>query len=255
MKKQATLLPKIAALSVLAAFAAPVMAQQAGDNIVSAGWFHIVPQDSSTGITVASGTGAGTYTSTAHSAVSNGNTLGLALTHFFTDNIAVTLDGGIPPEFTLYGKGSLASFGEIGNAKQWSPAVVAKYYFGSPQDKFRPFVGAGVSYITYSDVHLSNGFQQYAGGESVNSALTGGTASASLSSSVAPVISAGATYNITDRLSIGLSVSYLKFKTDATITGNTTATAQAAGVSSTIVYKTSITINPVVSFVSLGYKF
>lgn len=255
MKKQATLLPKIAALSVFAAFAGPVMAQQAGDTIVATGWFHIVPQDSSQGITVTGGTGAGTYSSAAHSSVSNGNTLGLAVTHFFTDNIGVTLDAGIPPEFTLYGRGSLASFGEIGNAKQWSPALVPKYFFGTPQDKFRPFLGAGVSYITYTNIHLSSGFQQYAGGGSINSALTGGTATASLSSSVAPVISAGAFYNITDRLSLGFSVSYLKFKTDATITGYTTSVAQRLGVSSTINYKTTITINPVVSFVSLGYKF
>src|SRR5476651_1745594 len=103
----------------------------------------------------------GTTSPNAHSAVSNGNTLGLAFTHFFTDNIALTLDGGIPPEFTLYGKGTLASFGEIGNAKQWSPALVAKYFFGDAQDKFRPFVGAGASYIWYSDVHLSQGFQTY----------------------------------------------------------------------------------------------
>jgi len=255
MKKQFTLLPKIAALSVMAACAAPAMAQTAGSDIISAGWFHIVPQDSSNGITGTGGSVAGTSTPTAHSAVSNGNTLGLAYTHFFTDNIGLTLDAGIPPEFSLYGKGALASFGEIGNAKQWSPAIVVKYFFGDAQDKFRPFIGGGASYITYSDVHLSQAFQAYAGGESVNSALTGGTATASLSSSVAPVISAGAIYNITDRLSVGLSVSYLRFSTDATITGNTTATAQDAGVSSTLTYKTTITINPIVSFVSLGYKF
>src|SRR5450830_1360989 len=249
MKKQFTLLPKIAALSVMAACAAPAMAQSAGDNIIGAGWFHIVPQDSSSGITGTGGLVNGTTSPNAHSAVSNGNTLGLAFTHFFTDNIALTLDGGIPPEFTLYGKGTLASFGEIGNAKQWSPALVAKYFFGDAQDKFRPFVGAGASYIWYSDVHLSQGFQTYAGGGSVSSSLTTGTATASLSSSLAPVLTAGAVYNLTDRLSLGLSVSYLKFKTNATITGNN------SNLSAPLVYQTSITINPIVSFVSLGYKF
>jgi len=256
MKKQATLLPKIAALSVLAAFAAPVMAQQAGDNIVSTGWFRIQPLDSSTGITGTGGYVAGSSIPNDHSTVSNGNTLGLAVTHFFTDNIALTLDGGIPPEFTLFGKGDLASYGAIGTAKQWSPALVAKYFFGSPQDKFRPFVGGGISYIRYSDVQLSSGFQSYAAaaGQS-NAALQGGTATASLSSSVAPVITAGAIYNVTDRLSIGLSVSYLNFKTDATITATPTAVGQSFFGSTPLTYKTTITINPIVSFVSIGYKF
>ena len=252
MKKQATLLPKIAALSILAAIAAPAMAQQAGDNIVGVGWFRIQPEDSSTGIT---STTAGASDSNSHSAVSNGNTLGLAITHFFTDNIALTLDGGIPPQFTLYGKGDLSSYSGIGQAKQWSPALVAKYFFGTPQDKFRPFIGAGVSYITYSDTQLSQSFQSYVAGAKVNSAFAGGTATASLSNSVAPVISAGANYNITDRLSLGFSVSYLRFKTDATITATPTAIGQANGLPSSITYKTSITINPIVSFVSLGYKF
>jgi len=248
MNNASTFLPKIAALAVLAACAAPVMAQTAGDNIVSAGWFHIVPQDSSSGIT-----GSSTIP-TAHSSVSNGNTLGLAVTHFFTDNIGVTLDGGIPPEFTLYGKGSLTSYGEIGNAKQWSPAIVAKYFFGNAQDKFRPFVGAGLSYVTYSDVHLSSGFQGFASGATVNPLFAGGTATASLSSSVAPVISAGMIYNVSDRLSIGLSVSYLKFHTDATINATPTAIAQPY-LGSSLTYKTTIDINPIVSFISVGYKF
>jgi len=248
MKQQFSLLPKIAALSIAAAFAAPAMAQTAGSNIVNLGWFHLAPQDSSEGLTKLTAPSAG-YSSTSHSSVSDADTFGFALTHFFTDNFAVTADLGIPPKFKLKGEGTLAPLGELGTAKQWSPAIVAKYYFGEANSKFRPFVGAGVTYVWYSDVKLSSAFQNSA---SLNSGAAGGNASASLSSSWAPVLNAGATYNFNDRWSMSLSVSYIPLKTDAEITGNPAGPAAAFG---TQRYKTSITLDPIVSFLSVGYRF
>jgi outer membrane protein len=250
MKKQFTILPKIAALSVMAAFAAPAMAQSAGSTVLNVGWFHLVPQDSSEGITGVSGLVAGASKPNAHSSLSNADTLGLALTYFITDNIALTADAGIPPTFKLTGQGDLSAFGEIGRAKQWSPAIVAKYFFGNANDKFRPFVGAGVTYVWYSNVQLSSAFQKYAGTASTNTGT--GTATASLSSSTAPVLTAGTTYNLDDKWSIGFSVSYIPLKTEATVTGTGTGASAAYG---TNVYKTKLTINPIVSFLSVGYKF
>lgn len=244
MKHQFTLLPKIAALSVAAAFAAPAMAQSAGSNIVNLGWFHLAPQDSSEGLTKLSQPLPGYY-ATRTSSVSNADTLGIAFTHFFTDNVAVTADLGIPPKFKLSGKGDLAPLGELGSAKQWSPAIVAKYYFGDATSKFRPFLGAGVTYVWYSDVKLTPAFQN-------NAALGSGAASASLSSSWSPVLNLGATYNIDDRWSVSLSLSYIPLKTDAEITASPTGPAAAFG---TQRYKTSITLDPIVSFLSVGYKF
>jgi len=246
MKPQFSLLPKIAALSIAAAFAAPAMAQSAGSNIINLGWFHLAPQDSSSGLTKSTAPLAG-YDPNSHSSVGNADTLGLAFTHFFTDNIAVTTDLGIPPKFKLTGQGNLGALGELGTAKQWSPAIVAKYYFGDATSKFRPFVGAGVTYVWYSDVKLSSTFQNRA---SLN---TGGTASASLSSSWAPVVNVGGTYNFDDKWSLSLSVSYIPLKTDADITGNPTGVA--AAVYGTQKYRTSITLDPIVSFLSVGYKF
>ncbi|WP_050461752.1 OmpW/AlkL family protein [Herbaspirillum autotrophicum] len=246
MTKQFSLLPKIAALSVMAAFAAPVMAQSAGSNVINVGWFHLAPQDSSEGLTTLNGPLKG-YNANSHSSVGTADTLGIALTHFFTDNIAVTADLGIPPKFKLTGQGDLAQYGELGKAKQWSPAIVAKYFFGDANSKFRPFVGAGVTYVWYSDVELSPTFQNVA------SLKTGGTATASLSSSWAPVINAGATYNIDDKWSVSLSVSYIPLKTDAEITGR--PTAPTSNFFPAVNYKTSITLDPIVSFLSVGYKF
>ena len=238
MNKQVRFLPKILAMSILAASAMPAFAQSAGSNIVGMGWFHISPRDSSEGLTTVRG-----YDGNAHSSVSNADTLGLTFTHFLTDNMAVTADLGVPPTFDLTGTGTLARYGHIGSAKQWSPAVVAKYYFGGSSSKFRPFLGAGLSYVWYSDVTLSPTFQNVASGGS-------GTATASLSNSWAPVLNAGASYNFNEKWSLNLSVSYLPLKTDAVITGH-----PSAAPSMNVVSTTSITLNPVVTLLSLGYKF
>lgn len=255
MQNQFSFLPKIAALTVMAACAAPVMAQQAGDNVIGVGWFHLTPQDSSEGLTGTGGAVNGVSRPNSHSSVSNADTLGLAFTHFFTDNVALTLDAGIPPKFRLSGQGDLAGLGQLGSAKQWSPALVAKYYFGTPESTFRPFLGAGVTYVWYSDVSLTPQFQSAAAGASINPALAGGTATASLSSSWAPVISAGANYNFNKNWSLGFSVSYIKLKTDADITATPTATGRAVLGSAPLRYRTSITLDPIVTFLSLNYKF
>lgn len=254
MKRQSLLLPKLATLSIAAAFAAPAMAQTAGSNIVSFGWFHFAPQDSSQGIMGQSGV-LGNAIQTAgtgqnmHSSVSDADTFGLALTHFFTDNIAVTLDGGKPPTMKLNGRGTLAAFGQLGTAKQWSPALVVKYFFGSANDRFRPFVGLGVTHVWYSDVNLNSPFQSYL---ATSRTIGTGTATAKLSSSTAPVANIGATYNLDERWSIGFSLSYIPLKTNATITSTATGAYSAFG---TNTYTTRLTVNPFVSFLSVGYKF
>ncbi len=236
---------KVAALSVVAAFSLPAAAQSAGDTIVNVGWFHLYTDDSSQTLmrtSPAPGPIAGSSAS-----VGDADTLGIALTHFFTDNFALTADLGIPPKFHLDGGGSLSSLNEIGTARQWSPALIAKWYFGDKTSKLRPFVGLGATRVWYSDVQLSSSLQRavtapYNGGVS-------GTATADLSSSWAPVYNVGLTYNIDERWSLGFSVAYIPLDTDADITGR-----NAAG---TVIsrHKTNLTLDPYVTFLSLGYKF
>ncbi|MES2026627.1 MAG: OmpW family outer membrane protein [Pseudomonadota bacterium] len=246
MNKAFSVLPKIAAISIFAAFSLPAAAQSAGDNIVNVGWFHLQPNESSEPLTFtkpALGPQVGSSAS-----ISNADTLGLAFTHFFTDNFALTADLGIPPKFKLYGGGTLAPLGQLGKAKQWSPAVIAKWYFGDKTSQLRPFVGLGVTRVWYTGVELTPALQAqvtpaaFGGG-------AGGTASANLSSSWAPVANIGLTYNFNEKWSLGFSVAYIPLKTDAEIIGR-----NAAG---TVISRstTKLTINPTVTFLSLGYKF
>ncbi|RQO37463.1 OmpW family protein [Herminiimonas sp. KBW02] len=241
MTKPFSVLSKLAAVSVLAAISLPAAAQQAGDNIVNVGWFHLRPDEKSEPLfsrMAPIGPVAGSSAT-----ISNADTLGVAFTHFFTDNFALTADLGIPPKFKLYGGGTLASLGQLGEAKQWSPALIAKWYFGDKNSKLRPFVGLGVTRVWYSSVNLSSSLQRRVTGNA-----PGGTATADLSSSWAPVANAGLTYNLTERWSLGLSVAYIPLKTDADITGR---------IGNTVVSRntTTLTLDPLVTFLSVGYKF
>ncbi|SFB39963.1 outer membrane protein [Collimonas sp. OK607] len=238
MKKQFNVLPKLAALSVLAAFAVPAMAQQAGDNLINAGWAHIGLNQSSEPLKL------GTFTvpnSGAH--VSNADTLLLSFTHFITDNIAVTADLGIPPKFKLSGEGSLNGLGQLGTATQWSPALLAKYYFGDANSQFRPYVGAGAAYVWYSNIKLTSSLTGLLGGGD-----PGASTSADLSSSFVPVANIGMAYNFDKNWSANVSLSYVPLKTKADL-----STRHSDG--STTHATTKITLNPLVSVLSVGYKF
>lgn len=147
--------------------------------------------------------------------------MGLAYSYFFTDHFALTPDAGIPPKFNLSGTGSLAPFGHLGSAKQWSRALVAKWFFGDADAKFRPYVGLGATRFWYSRIKLSPALPSY---------LTSGagTATADLSSSWAPFANLGMVYMVDKRCSIGFSVSYIPLETDAELTGRVGNTAVAA---------------------------
>jgi outer membrane protein len=244
MKKQFKALSYAAALSALAAFSLPAAAQSAGTNILGVGWFHIAPNDSSDPLTFSQPAFVGTIPGSGAS-IDSADTVGLAITHFWTDNLATTLDAGLPPRFHLQAQG-LPGVTDIGSAKQWSPAIVAKWFFGDAQSKFRPFVGAGVTYVWYTGVQLSQAFQ--------NSAALAlapgqtGSSSAHLSSSWAPVANVGASYNFDKNWSVSLSVSYIPLKTNADVT----TTGGALG---TTVAHTTLTIDPLITFLSVGYAF
>lgn len=226
-------------LFVASMFSVAASAQSAGDSVVNLGWFHLDTHDHSQPLTRTQPT-SGTIANSG-AAVSSADTLGLAYSYFFTDNFALTLDAGVPPKFNLSGTGSLAPFGHLGSAKQWSPAVVAKWYFGDADAKFRPFIGLGATRVWYTGIKLSPSLQNY---------LTSGagTASADLSSSWAPVANVGMVYNLDKRWSIGFSLSYIPLETDAELTGR---------VGNTVVSRahTTIELDPYVSFLSIGYKF
>lgn len=246
-------LKHLALAAALLAASGGAFAQKAGDDVVSLGWFHSSPQSSSDPLHASKSNAPGLANLVNRLLGSNGlqaddtDTAGLTFAHFFTDNIAAEAAVGVPPKLRLYGSGNLAlpGGGPLITAKQWSPALLMKYYFGQPADSWRPFLGIGASYFYYKDVEPTSSLQTLA-----SLGLTGGLGghtSAKLSNSWAPVFNLGVNFNMDKHWMLALSVSYIPVST----TVNLTTTRGPI----TTYSETKVKLNPVVSSVSLGYRF
>ncbi|MDR0216213.1 MAG: OmpW family protein [Comamonas sp.] len=246
-------LKHLALAAALLAASGGAFAQKAGDNVVSLGWLHSSPQSSSDPLHASKSNvpGLANYLNSrlGNTGVRAGDTdtAGLTFAHFLTDNIAAEATVGVPPKLHLYGSGSLAlpGGGSLITAKQWSPALLMKYYFGQPADSWRPFLGIGASYFYYKDAKLTPDAQLWASSSLVGG--PGGHTSAKLSNSWAPVFNLGVNFNMDKHWMLALSVSYIPVSTTARLT---TIRGPIATYS-----ETKVKLNPVVPSVSLGYRF
>ena len=230
-------LVKVVVGGLVAAAACSVFAQKAGDNVVSMGVASINPN-----------TQLGTFTSTnplfqgaltnASGSISNETTVSFSLLHMFSDDIGAEFTMGLPPRHTLDlvtpAASPLVMHPGAATVKTWTPAVVGKYFFFGPQDTFRPYVGLGVSRVSFHSVSVNQ-----------NDALVAelGGSGASLSSVWTPVYNVGAIYQLNDRWSLNGSISYLPIKTTATFNGSGAVTTG------------DIKINTTDYVLRLGYRF
>ncbi|ATF90424.1 OmpW family protein [Burkholderia gladioli] len=200
-------------------------AQSAGSFVASAGpaWLNFGRSESQG---LQSQSTFGSFTSSGSTAeVHNAFTAQFLLSYFVTDNIAVEGTLGIPPELSVFAQGNAAPLGSggpslpLGNlhplatTRAWAPILLAKYYFGSPQNKLRPYVGAGMNYTWYSSTHLNPVFS----GALAQFGAPGGSVQTSLSASWNPVFTVGASYQFSERWYLTTSVTYLPLKTTANI--------------------------------------
>lgn len=268
-------------LAALAAFATPAHAQKKGDNVVSAGWFHIRTHGQSDPLTTTlldvpinyPLSLPSTFTAPGSSlSSSNANTLGLTFSHFVTDHIAVTAVGGVPPEFKLYGHGELIPPGPAGalgrqslgdpalnpiitKARQWSPAAMVQYHFLDPGTRFRPFLGLGVSYNFFTNIEVNPAFANSVNNNlgailAAGAGIPGPTSvEADASSSWAPVFNIGGTYNFDEHWGVTAAVTYIPLKTTSTMT------IKAANGTVLSTSKTKLEPNPLVFFLAASYKF
>ncbi|ACR27425.1 OmpW/AlkL family protein [Burkholderia glumae] len=270
-----------AAVLAAALGASGAQAQSAGSNVIGLGWFHITPIQSSTSlVTNVAPTPINTPLSLPPSfdspgtglRTNNSDTLGLTISHFFTDNVAVTSVAGVPPVFQVSGHGTIVPPGPAGalgtqnigldavnpivkSVRQWSPAVILQYYFANANSKLRPFVGIGVSYNWFSDLQLSNNFIKQTQ-DNLGSILAAGAGkpgttqvSAKASSSWQPVFNAGLTYSINQHWGLIASVTYIPLKTTSTVT------IKAADGTTLAESKGDLKANPIISYLAVSYKF
>lgn len=251
MKKLTTALLPLAL--IVTSFGAHAATSDGKSYAVSAGWAHIMPQGTKQGvqsnsnlILIPSG-----FTSGAGFELDNADTAEFKLDYLVNDNVTVGLILGVPPKVDIQGKGKLLgnrldleSFSKVGDVKVYSPVLTGKYTFGDINNKFRPYVGAGFMYASFRDFKLN---------PEVNAkiALLGGSIrSVDIDDTVAPVAFVGADYNITPNWFATASVSYVHLSTHA----NLDIVSNASN--ATLVQGSSkIEINPIVTYLGLGYRF
>lgn len=235
----------ITGAAALACITTAAHAQSAGSIYVTTGWFHLAPQSSSDPLKVTSigGSPVNIVAQNTSATASSADTVGFTAGYFITDHIATQFDIGVPPTFDIKGAGQLEQFGKLGQAKQWSPALLLKYYFNAPQTKFRPFVAIGVSRVSFSDEKITNSaFEQN---------VLHGPTTVTTDSSWVPVFNAGFTYAFTDHWFAGFSISYMPLSTNAKL--NTAAQTPVGTLN--VQTETKIRLNPIVTLVNIGYRF
>ncbi|MRW84542.1 outer membrane beta-barrel protein [Pseudoduganella sp. FT26W] len=138
------------------------------------------------------------------------------VSYFFTKNIATELILTYPQKHDVSLDGA-----KIGTIKHLPPTLTVQYHF-APDATFRPYVGAGVNYTTFSGVNLLNG------GASLEH------------DSFGLALQAGADVAIDKNWSINFDVKKVQLRSDVFIGG-----AKASRVK----------VDPVLVGVGIGYRF
>lgn len=125
------LLP-VALVSALCSSA--VMAHEAGDVFVRAGFATVMPNESSD-----------KYQGN-ELEIDKDTQIGLTLTYMVTDQFGVEVLAATPFTHSVTLGGS-----EVAEVSHLPPSVMAQYYFGQANSKVRPYVGAGLNYTIFFD--------------------------------------------------------------------------------------------------------
>lgn len=206
--------------------AAGASAQTAGTWLVKGGVNRVDPQVKSGDLSQPSPPGAKVDIGSDTSAI-------LTLTYFPADSVSVEVFAGLPGKHDVFAAGALASAGKLGTAKLAAPTVMGQYRFLSHQSKFKPYIGAGITYAYFYDEE----------GSDTLTALTnpGGPATEiSVKAAWGATAQLGLNYAITDRWFIDASVMKTWMKNTATLSTGQSIEAR---------------LDPVSTSISIGYKF
>ena len=205
-----TFKPVFIALFLLSASTA--FAQKAGGWSASAGITQIAPNVSSGNLSAPSLPG------TQVDINSNTQITG-AVNYAMSDNIVVSVPLGLGFKHKISGAGAIAGVGVIGTTKALPITLLGQYRFGEANATFRPFVGAGLSYIVFYKEK----------GTSVLTALTnpGGPATTlSFKDKLAPTIQIGVIYNVNERWYLEGNYAKTFLKTVGTLSTGQTISAK-----------------------------
>ena len=162
---------------------------------------------------------------------------------------------------------NLGNKSKAATVRAWTPALEAQYQFGKAGvNKFRPYIGAGIMYSRFSNIKLNDQINSdlIAAGHMIQNvldnnagaALDGKTSSANpyvrvkATDAIAPIVSLGATYDITPNWYAVGSVSYAKLNNRANIDVIDSKTGKQL-----IHASTKVDIDPLITYLGVGYRF
>lgn len=169
--------------------------------------------------------------------VGDSSTVGFGYSYRFTPDWSVEVALGIPPKFKTYGQGLLEPVGQLSSNKIESPSVFFNYHLPA-WHQFEPFVGVGLNYTRFTDLHST----------AQGDAASGGPTQLQLTSSTSWTAHMGGTYAIDKHWSIVGTVAYADVRSDLTATTD-------RGNSPAWVRTTRIKFNPVAYTLAVGYSF
>ncbi|WP_228198486.1 OmpW/AlkL family protein [Acinetobacter radioresistens] len=162
---------------------------------------------------------------------------------------------------------NLGNKSKAATVRAWTPALEAQYQFGKPGvNKFRPYIGAGLMYAYFNDIKLNPQIESdlQAAGHMIQNVLDGkagaaldGTVSSGVmrvevdaDDAIAPIVTAGFTYDLNENWYTVASVSYAKLNNKATIDIINESTGTRL-----INATTKIDIDPLITYLGVGYRF
>ena len=219
----------ILTLVLLSSLSASVFAHQAGDFLIRGGLTNVNPDNGKSAILLADADSTMTLT------VDDNTQLGLNFVYFYNNNLAIEVLAATPFTHDVYIQDKNSVLGvdgaKLGKVSQLPPTVSVLYYFNT-DSAFKPYVGAGLNYTIFFNEKFSDAPKNL------------GLSDLSLDGSFGYAVQIGTDYEINKKWSINASARYIDIDTDATFS-----------VGGEKIGKASISVDPMVYSLMIGYKF
>jgi len=234
---------KLAVATVLFSTATmPAFAYEKGDFIIRSGYSTIVPNEKSEALSLEGIGDIGNLLGTTTSLTTdNSSQPTMTITYMLSDNWGVETMIAPPPEHNVYAEGlEPLGISKLGTYKHL-PATFSLQYYIPTGTRFQPYLGLGVNYTYFFDEETV---------DSLASNLYASDTELSIDSAFGWVAQVGMDYRINKNWLISASAMYIDLETDAEL--KITDTALLGGDAT---LKTSAELNPMVYFLTVGYRF
>lgn len=228
------------ALSTTAAM--PTFAYEKGDFIVRSGYSSIVPNEKSEALSLDGiGDVGNLLGTTTRLTTDNSSQPTMTFTYMLSDNWGVETLIAPPPEHNIYAEGlEPLGISKLGTYKHL-PATLTLQYYIPTGTRFQPYLGLGVNYTYFFGEETV---------DSLDSNLYASDTELSIDSAFGWVAQVGMDYRINKKWMISASAMYIDLETDAAL-----KISDSALLGGDATLKTSAELNPMVYFLTVGYRF